>query len=78
MSSKLDYYKTVRTLICQNNIGGTLAYDLLRKPFTDDNRTKIISEIQEINLRRNQGIVGESKPASKTQDAQEGSKNGDI
>ena len=43
-----------------------LAYDLLNKPFTDDLRTKIISEMKDINLKRNQEIVGESKPATRT------------
>jgi len=55
-----------------------LAYDLLKKPFTDDNRTKIVSEVQEINLKRNQEIVGEGKPTSKTQDTQKGNKKENV
>ena len=55
-----------------------LAYDLLKKPFTDGNRREIISAIQEINLRRNQEIVGEGRPAPKTQAAPKRNTNEDV
>jgi hypothetical protein len=47
-----------------------LAYDLLKKPFTDDDRTKVISEIEEINLKRNQEIVGDNKQTDKNNSSQ--------
>lgn len=51
-----------------------LAYDFLLKPFTDEDRKRMISEIKEVSLRRNQEIVGEGKSAPKTEDTQKGNK----
>jgi len=48
-----------------------LAYDLLKKPFTDEDKAKIVSRIQEINLARNQEITGQTKPTSSTRASQE-------
>lgn len=47
-----------------------LAYELLKKPFTDDDRTNIVSKIEEINLKRNQEIVGDNKQTDRNNDSQ--------
>ena len=52
-----------------------VAYDLLKKPFTDEEKGKLVARMQEINLRRNQEIVGESKPVPKSGDTLGGKKD---
>jgi len=36
-----------------------LAYDLIKTPFTEDDKAKVISKLQEISATRNRGIAGE-------------------
>jgi hypothetical protein len=38
-----------------------LAYELLKKPVTEEDRKKILLEIQEINLKRNREIIGDDE-----------------
>jgi hypothetical protein len=49
-----------------------VAYDLLKKPFTDEDKRKLIARIQEINLKRNQEIVADNGPRPEPRDASEG------
>jgi len=53
-----------------------LAYDLLKKPFTDEDKTRIVNKIQELSLKRNQEIVGDDTTSSETRDTQKGNKEG--
>jgi len=54
-----------------------LAYDLLKEPFDDKTKEAILTEIKEINSKRNQDIIGEAKSEKKDQD-NKSDKQGEI
>jgi hypothetical protein len=42
----------------------SLAYDLLKADFNEADRTRVVSKIQELSLKRNQEIVGDATPSA--------------
>jgi hypothetical protein len=50
----------------------SLAYDLIKTPFTEDDKAKVISKLQEISATRNRGIVGEDKSVADSRVNQKG------